>query len=224
MNPPYSIWVERWKAALEACERSSVGGQAQELVIMPPASLEAVAEVEAALGASLPPSFRTVLLEFSAHVEMAWFLPDDLNLWRSMPDGLSEVGSGGCSWNLSLLTQFEEERGAWAETNFPDLNDSYDAVWHDKLAFARSGEGDFLALDLASQTTAPVIYLSHEYGEAHGYRLGSNFIDFMERWSLLGCCGDGGWAMMPFLNDPTNGLDPHGENARLWRQWFGLNV
>ena len=110
----------------------------------------------------------------------------------------------------------------WVET-FPNVEDPYDNVWHHKFAFADVPNGDQLAFDLKFMLDPPVVYLSHDDGEGHGYRLGNDFIDFMERWSLLGCPGNEDWQMMPFLPDATSGLDVYGENARMWREWFGLD-
>ncbi len=218
MNAPYSNWVERWKSAQAACVR--LGGEARELLIMPPASPGAVAQVEEQLGRVLPLSFRTVLLEFASRVEMRWYLPDDIEL----PAELRDIFCGDCSWNLDQVVEIDRWRQESADVGFTNLDDPQDRFWHDSLALAHVPNGDYLVFDLTIAPDPPVIYLSGEGSDSHGQRLGDNFIDFMERWSLLGCPGSEDWQMMPFLNDPTSGLDPHGENARLWRQWFGLNV
>lgn len=84
--------------------------------------------------------------------------------------------------------------------------------------------GDYIAFDLCSSLEAPVVYLSHDGGEGHGYVLGNSFQEFIEQWSLLGCPGNEDWQMMPFISSPTSGLEPYGENAEHWREWFGLYV
>ncbi len=214
----YTNWPKRWQAALDAC--TLLGGEARELVIDPAASERSVAAVETALACKLPYSFRAVLTDFSAHVEVGWFLPDDAVL----PSELREIFSGECHWGLQWLVQFEESRKKWIELVFPNINDPYDCVWHNKLAFAEVANGDYLALDLELLPDAPVVYLRHDDGEGHGYRLGSSFADFIDRYSLLGCPGHEDLQMLPFISSPTDGLNPNSENAKAWRQWFGLNV
>ncbi len=68
----------------------------------------------------------------------------------------------------------------------------YNVVWHGKLAFHDVPSGDQLAFDL-NEPSNPVVYLSHDDGEGHGYRLGNDFIDFVERWSMVGCTGPEDW-------------------------------
>ncbi len=218
MKADFAKWVERWQAALTACE--GLGGDNQSLTVAPPAALDEVLTVEHQLGCVLPPSFRTTLLEFSSRVDAYWFLPDS----RQPPTELREIFSGDCNWSLAEIVKTDKEKQSWVTNVFPNVNNAYDCVWHNKLAFSLVPNGDYLAFDLSILSDPPVVYLSHDDGEGHGYRLGDNFVDFIERWTLLGCPGNEDWQMMPFLNDPTSGLDPYGENAQKWRQWFGLNV
>jgi hypothetical protein len=124
---------------------------------------------------------------------------------------------------LNLLVRFEEGRQGWVKTCFPDTDNAYDAVWHDKLVFLEVDNGDAIALDLKF-SGAPVVYLSHDGSHMHGYRLGDSFVDFMERWSLLGCPGADDWQMEPFISSQTSGLEPYGEKAKQWCEWFGLTV
>ena len=69
-----------------------------------------------------------------------------------------------------------------------------------------------------------MVYLSHDDGEGHGFRLGDNFADFIDRWTLLGCPGAEDWQMLPFIHSSTSGIDPWCENARRWRQCSGLEI
>ncbi len=151
---------------------------------------------------------------FSSHAEFGWQLPDGVE------SPVREIFSGGCYWELSSLVQLEQDRQDWVKSCFPNENDPYDRVWHNKLLFLFVPNGDRIALDLAFPTEPPVVYLSHDGGEGHGYLLGDSFIDFMDRWSLLGCPGPEDWQMMPFLSSPTAGLDPDCDKANVWRTWF----
>src|SRR5262249_9542796 len=131
------------------------------------------------------------------------------------------IFGGECSWSLTRLAEIEQGRKGWIECCFPNIEDEYDRVWHNKLAFLEVGNGDMLALDL-SLPSVPVVYMSHDDGEGHGYRLGADFTDFITRWTLLGCPGAEDWQMLPFISSPTSLLAPDCENARLWRSIFGL--
>ena len=68
----------------------------------------------------------------------------------------------------------------------------------------------------------PVVYLSHDDSHGHGFILGSDFQDFIRRWSHIGQAGGEDWKWMPFVNDPDSLLDSNGKNARIWRESLGL--
>jgi len=187
-----------------------------------PATETEVLAVESELRLRLPESFRDVVLNFSSEVYWRWFLPDGTR----PPETFRQIFSGECAWSLNRLVQLEENRQSWLKVCFPNVNDPYDAVWHNKLAFIEVGNGDLIALDLANSQEAdtPVVYLSHEGDDFHGYQLGHNFSDFIERWSLLGCPGAEDWQMLPFTSSPQSCLEPYSENAVQWREWFGLKL
>jgi hypothetical protein len=206
-----------WRATLHACKR--LGGEVSDLVIVQPATEHEVALVEAQIGMRLPDSFREVLLQFSSRVEFWWSLPDHIE-----PPPVDGIFWGGCWWDLAALPDVEQLRRDWARDVFPDTEDPYDRVWHDKLTFLVVANGDHLAIDLSDRDAEPVVYLSHEEGETHGYLLGNDFADFVDRWSLLGCPGPEEWKLAPFLPSPTTGLDPYSEEAVQWRQWLGLSL
>lgn len=210
-------WKFRWQKALTGCER--IGGEIRKLKIKPKATDAEVLSVENKLGFRLPEDFRQILTEFSSSIEFNWYLPD-----IKLPDGLREIGSGECFWDLNRLIDFEAGRKGWIESCLEDFDEEYDLdVWNNKLVFLYVCNGDQIALDLNKLPGAPVVYLSHEGDEFHGYILGNSFTDFMERWSLLGCVGSEGWQMLQFMSSPTSGLEPHSEKAQMWREWLGLD-
>jgi len=216
MKMIWENWKQRWENALLAC--SNLGGRADELIIADPAMISDVEKVEAEIHLQLPESFRRVITGFSSSVQMIWFLPSEIKL----PKPLNEIFSGNCEWDLSALPELETERKGWIESCFPNPKNSYDKIWHNKLAFLAVGNGDMLALDL-SQRPSPVVYLSHDDGRGHGYVLGRDFEDFIEKWSQLGCPGAEDWQMIPFTHDGVSGLDPDCENAHAWRKLFGFS-
>lgn len=105
---------------------------------------------------------------------------------------------------------------------FPDVNNEYDSVWHNKLGLMEVGNGDYIAFDLSVPNDPPVVYLSHDDGEGHGYILGKNFIDFMNRWTRIGCVGCEDWQLLPFIEGAESGILPDCENAIKWREYLGV--
>lgn len=211
-------WPARWEEALAACRAK--GGDVLPLVVAPPATPAELQEVEVALGLRLPESLRSTLLGFSKQVQMSWQLPHGTR----PPDELRSIFGGDCTWDLSQLVAAEQTRLGWIEAVFSDPEDPYARVWHGKLAFMFVANGDQIAFDMSNPPEAPVVYLSHDGGEGHGYLLGHSFQDFIDRWSILGCPGNEDWQMMPFMSSATSGLDPYGEVAQRWRKWFGLTL
>jgi len=54
--------------------------------------------------------------------------------------------------------------------------------------------------------------------------LGADLIDFLRRWTPLGCPGPEDWQWLPFTSKGTTMLDPDGEAARAWRETLGLEL
>jgi hypothetical protein len=130
--------------------------------------------------------------------------------------------SGDLHWSLDFTREFEHARRAWVDEVFSDPSDPYDAVWHNKLAFADIGNGDLLALELDTQATGAVVDLSHDEGEGHGYRLASDFADLLRRWTPLACTGGEDWQWLPFTTSPMSGIDPNSPNGLLRQDTLGL--
>ncbi len=214
MNAKFDEWRRRLEAAVAAA--AAMGGKRCELIVEPPASESRIREIEVQLGLPLPPSFRRVLREFSAHFEISWFLPEAIEVPQPF-----QIFCGTLSWSLPNLVAIQAGMKGWIERVFPNPDDPYDRIWHGKLGFHEVGNGDYLALDI-SLADGAVTYLSHDAGQGHGYVLGSNFIDTIERLSLLGCVGAEDWQWLPFTSSPTGGLEPNGKQANRWREWFGL--
>ncbi len=207
----FDRWRRHAEDALRACEAH--GGDAQALVIEPPASRTDVEAVEAQLGAPLPGSFRRVLLEFSAKFELAWSLPSEC------VTPFQDIFRGGVYWDLEHVVQFEEGRRGWVTEVFPNEEDAYDRVWHHKLGIEEVGNGDVIALDIR-QPGEPMTYLSHDDGEGHGYVIGESFEDAIDRRLRVGGVGPEDCQWLPFTATARSGLDPDGANARQWRTWF----
>lgn len=212
-------YIEQLKLTLNAVW--ALGGETDELFVDEPATLAEIVEAERKLRRELPKEFKQVLLTVSSQVRFSWFLPDRYPL----PEGLKEIFSGRLEWGIDQIFQNEGVRIDWVYSNFPNEDDPYHRVWHDKLAFQRVGNGDFLSFDLSDGAYGRVVYLSHEYGQGHGYVLGTNFMDFLNRWVPLGCPGPEEWQWLPFTKDKESGIDPQCTNAAMWKQTlFGEDV
>jgi len=66
----------------------------------------------------------------------------------------------------------------------------------------------------------PVIYLSHDGSDNHGMKVGNNFIDFITRWSNIGCPGTEDWQIEPFYNYNNKQIDLTGERVSAWKKWL----
>ncbi|MCA0757319.1 SMI1/KNR4 family protein [Paenibacillus sp. N4] len=213
---------EEWKRRIEriALRIQEIGGQVHELVIEEPATEAQIVEVERKLGFPLPTSFRSTLLEFSSHFSFSWFLPDDFKLSGKC----RKVCGGSPHWGLHLLQLLDEDRRNWASKVFSNKEDEYDAVWHDKLAFLAVGNGDYMAFDRNGSDDPPVVYLSNDDGDGHGYKMGDSFHDFIEKWSKIAFVGNEDWQWMPFTSDKSSGIEPDGEAAQEFRACLRLDL
>ena len=133
-----------------------------------------------------------------------------------------QIFAGECRWSLEELPDLIGEYNGWLDECFTDPTNTYDAVWYRKLPIGVWGTETWspIALDGPDE---PVVYLSHDDGEGHGYRLGHDFIDYVERSSILGCPGAEDWQWLTFVEGSRSGLLPDSPSGRRWRSWFGLD-
>jgi hypothetical protein len=209
------------RTALESIQSklSSRGYDVRPLVFEPPASSDELTSLESRLGAELPPSLRKLLQEYSRRMEFSWFAPDDVNF----PKPFQSNFCGDLHWSLESIEQFDSAKSGWIAEVFPNPDDPYDAVWHNKLAFYEVGNGDYLAVDMSPDHYEEVVYLSHDDGEGHGYRLAPNVIDLLHRWVPLACTGGEDWQWLPFTDDRQGPINPEGDEAGKWRWILGLS-
>jgi hypothetical protein len=220
----FDRWTARWIRLSEICASRGFSdrweaGRAKPMrcEIGPPAAPAAVAEVERAIGRSIPAALREVMLSFSAEVCVQWQLRD-----VDPPAELHGIFAGECRWSLEGLPALIEVHRDWVEKAFPDPTDEYDSVWHRKFPILSVGTGDMVAI-APEEPGAPVIYLSRDGSSSHGCVLARDFIDYVERSSILGCVGAEDWQWQPFVEGPTSGLLPDGPNGKRWRAWLGLD-
>ena len=70
----YELFKKRLNLFLEKIE--DLGGKVEPLTIEKPATEDEIKAVEAKLGYTLPPHFREVLLENTAHLDFYWDIND----------------------------------------------------------------------------------------------------------------------------------------------------
>ena len=221
---PWPIWEKRWRMAYDACCAMGPLAKANSSppTIEPAASEAEVVAVEQRLGVRLPTAFRDTLIHFSRRTKFSWYCdPYDCKL-VGPPKSVWSVVAGMCHWDLGRLEELDTARQQWART-FNDPKRGFDQVWQRKVvAIQQDGYGNLLALDASPDGGGAVVYLSHDDDAAHGYCLGRDFLDFMDRWSQVGCAGPHVRGWLPFTTGPQSLIDPNCQNARTWRKWFGL--
>ena len=202
------------------CAYESIGAET-ELLVEKPASIEEVEEVENRIKRKIPLQIRDFFLHYSKKCEFSAWLPDDFEL----PDELDEIFSATFLISLEELVDAENARDGWVENCFTNEDDEYDAVWQHKLGFMNVPNGDVIAFDVKeNETNPPVVYLSHDDGEGHGYILGKDFNTYFEQLLLVGACGNEDWQMLPFCLDAQSGIVSDCENAKEYRSIIGLEV
>ena len=225
--------VDTWNATLNAVKR--VGGyttlkaaraagithsKAWGITIDGPASAADVEWMETFLGVGLPPALRRFFLEYARSVDFRWQLPDGFPVAQRFEG----IFCGGFSLSLAALQGHEPSRREWVTGCFPDPSNAYDAVWYQKLAVIPIMNGDYIGIDLRPEHHGEVVYMSHDDGDGHGYVLGADIIDFLRRWTPLGCPGPEDWQWLPFTSGKASMLEPDGEAAREWRRTLGLEI
>jgi len=141
-----------------------------------------------------------------------------------LPEPFKSNFSGDLHWSLDYTRQFNRDKQGWIDTVFKSAANTYDSVWHNKLAFYEVGNGDYIAMSLARDGYGEIVYLSHDDGAGHGYVLADSFADLLERWVPLACPGGEDWQWLPFVTGQTDRIDPKCQNARDWRRLLTLDV
>jgi hypothetical protein len=144
---------------------------------------------------------------------------------NDLPPELTGIFSLELIVSLAELVGYIEPYTYLCECCFDNMDDPYDRVWHNKLPFIETRNGDYLAFDLAdAKEEKQVVYLSHDGAKGHGYVLGKTFSDFLKNYIAIGCCGPEVWQMLPFIKDKYSGIDATCENAKQYRRFIGISM
>ena len=171
----------------------------------------------------MPPDFREVLLENTAHLEFGWDIDDIIDEEDiSLPDKLAEIFRGKLLFGLDLLLDYEEDRQDWEGDAYPNSDKEYDRVWHNKMSFFQVGNGDYIAIELEPENYGKVVYLSHDGSVNHGLYIADNFKEFLMNYAAVGCTGGEDWQWEPFYTK-GKGIDPTSKNAKTWYKVLGIN-
>ena len=217
----FELFKKRLNLFLEKIE--DLGGEVEPLTIEKPATEEEIKAVEAKLGYTLPPHFREVLLENTAHLEFGWDIDDIIDEEDiSLPDKLAEIFRGKLLFGLDLLLDYEQDRQDWEGEVYPNSDKEYDRVWHNKMSFQQVGNGDYIAIELEPENYGKVVYLSHDGSENHGLYIANNFKEFLMNYAAVGCTGGEDWQWEPFYT-AGKGIDPSSENALAWYKLLNID-
>ena len=217
----FELFKKRLNLFLEKIE--DLGGETDPLTIEKPATEEEVKAVEAQLGYTLPPHFREVLLENTAHLEFGWNISKFLEEREDfLSDELRGVYYSDLLFGLDLLLDYEDNRQGWVREVYPDYNNEYDRVWHNKMAFLHIVNGDYIAIELERKNYGKVVYVSHDGSENHGLYIADNFKEFLMNYAAVGCTGGEDCQWEPFYTK-GKGIDPTSKNAKTWYKVLGIN-
>jgi hypothetical protein len=197
---------------------SGLGGDSRQLVFEPPATGDEIANIEKRLNYKIPSDFRTIVQTLSRHCEFKWFLPDNFEL----PPALKGIFCGELHWGVNFILDFNEDKDSWIKNVFPNSDDEYDKIWHNKFVFQEVGNGDYISIDLSIENYGKIVYLSHDDGEGHGFVMANSFSELLINWTQLGCAGGEDWQWLPFCADKYSGISPTCLNAELWKQTLRL--
>jgi len=196
-------------------EMESKGWDIYNLQIEKPAPIEWINRIEKQTEQIYPDDFKAVLTNYSSAVRLNWHMNDN------KIEGFKEIfcGAGyGYLWDCELLTDIYKNYRGWLTDCYDDPNDEYGGIYYNKVPFISVPNGDLIAFQKEIKNgESEVIYLSHDDGQLHGKRLARNFVEFISKWSNIGCVGTEEWQMVPFYDFENNELSSNNEQVQLWK-------
>ncbi len=208
----------KWNPLKEMAKQK--GWNIDELEINPPISIKKIEQIEKHTNQIFPDDFKLVLSKYASAVHLNWHMNED------QVEGFKDIfcgGGYGYIWEVELLEEIHNDYLGWLRDCWTDPNDSYGGVYYDKVPFISVPNGDLIAFDKKIiNGQSEVIYLSHDDGELHGHRLAKNFVEFISKWSNLGCVGTEEWQMSPFYDFENKEIYSAGEAIDKWKAILNL--
>jgi len=189
-----------------------IGGDFRFLDFDEPSNQEEIICIESVIKRKLPEDFKKFALTVSRKISFDWMLPDNFK----MPEELLYVKWGLLCCDIGVITELENRRKSYVKVvaDGNEFDPEYYTPWRNNLPFHFIANGDLLSFDSMGR----VIYLSHDYGKGHGYKLADSFTDLINRWLPLGCVGPEDTQWMNFVTGPESGILPDCEAANKFRR------
>lgn len=219
-NTLWNQWVEHWNWIIAVMDNGRAD-VVEKVSIAKPATQRQLKAVERSLGLDMPADFADVLATHSRRVEFYWGI--DEGCIATLPKSLSEVAAGGAEhaiWDIDDLVELKRDADGMVKMFGRD--EATKRGWMNCLPFLRIGNGDYIAFRITEgQKTHPVVYMSHESdSEYHRKQLGANFVDFLTRWTNLGCPGPDFPYFQPFYDKRSKQLRHAGRAVDAWKKWL----
>lgn len=174
------------------------GWDVHQLEVKPAVEMARIKDLEKATNQTYPDDFKLVMARYSSGVHLNWHMGD------SKVAGFDDVFCGcgyGYIWDFEVLEEVYKDYVGWITDCWTDPSDDYGGVYYDKVPFISVPNGDLIAFSKTIVNgCSEVIYLSHDDGRLHGQRLARTFVEFISRWSNIGCVGPEDWQIVPFYD------------------------
>ena len=215
-NETWNQWIDRIEWILGIAKKRN--WDYSDLTIKKPISEKAFDILENELNIIYPEDFKETLTKYSSGILMNWQIEGE-----ETEGEFREIfcGAGrGYLWDFNTLRDDYKNIKSWISECFPNPNDEYDKVWYNKVPFLDVPNGDVIAFGDKTEFGNQVIYLSHEGDDFHGQILGENFIDFMNKWTQLGCVGTEDWQFEPFYDYEKKAMLSDKTILNRWIKWL----
>lgn len=197
------------------------GSVDQKLKIAKPISEPQLETLRKKVGGDLPREFEQVLTKYARKVSFSWDVMES-QFSGELPKELAECcGCFSDLWDVDTLPALREEAEKHRNSDSSYFQEAFDR----RLPFIDVGTGDYIAFDMRNGTHGcPIVYLSHENADSHNCVLARNFIEFLLRWSGVGCVGPDFPYLEAFYDGRKKRIHCHGRNAKKWRTLMASGV
>ena len=200
-----------WAVALAA-----KGAAVSSYDIGPPASSEALALIARASQRALPAELASILTTVTGRIAFFW----ELDLRKqdpAVPEPLARFGQiGELAFDVQTMAWLRAVDEVAEDDRY--LDESQVDRLRASVEFYRTSTGDIFTVD---SRNGAVNYLTYESGFAEAVLLAPSFVEFLERFTSIGCVGPEMWVLELTLG--PFGIDPNASLAKDWRAWMGVS-